>query len=103
MLNLGLKKSHNLADKIIIPYMKIKDNIHYNFKSKVIISYNQIHRKKLLKRRLKTSKKIKFVFVGRLIKGKSILNIIKAINQIKNDTNNFWRWSERKNSRFYLE
>lgn len=86
LLNLRFKKkSHNLADKIIIPYMKIKDNIHYNFKSKVIISYNQIHsEKKLLKRRLTTSKKIKFVFVGRLIKGKSILNIIKAINQIEN-------------------
>ncbi len=79
------KKSHYLADKIIIPYIKIKENIHYKLKSKVIISYNQIDRyKKLPKRNLTTSKKIKLVFVGRLIRGKSILNIIKAINQIEN-------------------
>ncbi len=79
------KKSHYLADKIIIPYLKIKENIHKNFKSKVIISYNQIDRnKKLPKRSLKPFKKIKLVFVGRLIKGKSILNVVKAINQIKN-------------------
>ena len=81
-----------MADKIIIPYAKIKENIHYNLKSKIIISYNQIHREKRLhKKRLITSQKIKFVFVGRLIKGKSILNIIKAINEIeKCITNNFW-------------
>ena len=48
LFNFRFKKiSHYLADKIIIPYIKIKENIHYKLKSKVIISYNQIHSKKI--------------------------------------------------------
>ena len=86
LLNLRFKeKSHKLADQIKIVYKIIEENINSKYTNKIKISYNNIkiknnHRKKqdLYKTHLN------LVFVGRLIKGKSLTNIILSIKDLNN-------------------
>ncbi len=81
------RKSHKYAHQINIVYKKIEENVSDEFKKKIKLKYNQISLKK--KNVIKSNKnlsKTNLVFVGRLIKGKSLLNIIKAIHSLENIT-----------------
>ena len=86
LLNRRFKKeSHDFASKILVVYEKIKENIDEINKRKVFVEYNKINiSEKNVKKVFKTNKIINLVFVGRLIKGKCLLNILKAIRQIEN-------------------
>tara|TARA_X000001036_G_C20593054_1_gene771643 strand:+ start:71 stop:1180 length:1110 start_codon:yes stop_codon:yes gene_type:complete len=86
LLNLRFKKqSHKLATKILIVYKKISENINKRFLKKVELSYNQICISKKDEKVSQINKKtLCLVFVGRLIKGKSILNVIKSIRKLQN-------------------
>ncbi len=81
-------KSHNASSKIIIPYSKIRDNINAINQHKILLAYNSVEKMKVEKKQFTkiTNKTNKLVFVGRLIKGKSIIKIIKAIINLKNVT-----------------
>ena len=81
-------KSHNASSKIIIPYSKIRDNINTTNQHKILLSYNHVENLKVEKKKSTriTNKSNKLVFVGRLIKGKSIIKIVKAIINLKNVT-----------------
>lgn len=91
LLNLRFKNSsHELATKILIVYKKISENINKKFLKKVQLSYNPIYVNKKDEKIFQRNKNIvgnknilDLVFVGRLIKGKSILNVIKAIKQLE--------------------
>ena len=82
------KKSHNASSKIIIPYSKIRDNINAVNQDKILLAYNYVEKIKVEKKQSTqiTNKSNKLVFVGRLIKGKSIIKIVKAIINLKNVT-----------------
>ncbi len=86
LLNLRFKnQSHKLANKILIVYKKISENINKKFLKKVELSYNQICISKKDEKFSQINKKtLCLVFVGRLIKGKSIFNVIKAIKKLQN-------------------
>ncbi len=79
-------KSHNASSKIIIPYSKIRDNINTINQHKILLAYNCVENVKVEKKQSTrfTNKSNKLVFVGRLIKGKSIIKIVKAIINLKN-------------------
>ena len=79
------KKSHANASRILVVYDKIKENIDPINKKKVFVEYNKIDiPSKNKKTRFEINKSVNLVFVGRLIKGKSLLNILHAIRRIKN-------------------
>ena len=79
------RKSHDYASKIFVVYEKIKENINEINKKKVFVKYNKIKiSKKNTKNIFKIKKVINLVFVGRLIKGKSLVNILKAIKSLEN-------------------
>ncbi len=85
LLNLRFKKkSHQFAHNINIVYKKIEEGIGKEFRSKIKLKYNQIdikkHNKKLI---YKNSQRLSLVFVGRLIKGKSLINVIKSLVNLK--------------------
>ncbi len=86
LLNLRFKsKSHKLSNKILVVYKKISENIDKKYLGKIELSYNQIYVDKIHeKKATKIGKICNLVFVGRLIKGKSVLNIIKALKKIDN-------------------
>ena len=88
LMNLRFKrKSHKYAHQINIVYKKIEENVSDEFKKKIRLVYNRISLKKknLYEANINLSK-INLIFVGRLIKGKSLLNIIKAIHNLENVT-----------------
>ena len=79
------KKSHANASRILVVYDKIKENIDQINKKKVFVEYNKIDiPNKNKKTRFEIKGSVNLVFVGRLIKGKSLLNILNALRRIKN-------------------
>mgnify|MGYP001170930327 CR=1 FL=1 len=81
-------KSHDASSKIIIPYSKIRDNIKAVNQNKIVLAYNYVENIKVEKKQFTKikNKTYKLVFVGRLIKGKSIIKVIKAILKLRNVT-----------------
>ena len=81
-------KSHDASSKIIIPYSKIRDNIKSVNQNKILLAYNYVEKIKVEKKQFTKikNKTYKLVFVGRLIKGKSIIKVIKAILKLRNVT-----------------
>ena len=79
-------KSHNASSKIIIPYSKIRDNINAVNRHKILLAYNYVENIKVEKKQstIIRNKSNKLVFVGRLIKGKSIIKIVEAILNLQN-------------------
>ncbi len=86
LLDLRFKNEcHRRTNKILAVYSKISENIAPNNKHKLKISLNNFNPVDIRKINKAHKNKItKLVFVGRLIKGKSITNIIHAIKDIDN-------------------
>lgn len=81
------KESHNTAHKIFIPYSKIKNSITNTNQKKIQLVYNFVKDNRILKKEKTSLAKVKttnFVFVGRLIKGKSIIKIVNALAEYEN-------------------
>jgi len=79
------KISHNSAKRIFVVYEKIKNNVSKNNIKKVNILYNNVlNNEKFQKKSFKIKNKLKLVYVGRLIKGKSPEIIIKSLDKFKN-------------------